>query len=159
MLFVSLEWTESIRRLWHARGTNGKTAGARSGYPKINGSQGDQGDLSVKPTIQRQHTTGLSSWKTSRRDARLSVSLERKESIKRLCHARGTNESISGAGAVYPKVNGSQDKFVEGLPSKEITKVEYDEGLNEVVEIGSCVEIYTDVSLIPPFERIKWEYL
>ncbi|EYC07858.1 hypothetical protein Y032_0068g174 [Ancylostoma ceylanicum] len=36
-------------------------------------------------------------------------------------------------------------KFVEGLPSKEIVNVEYDERLNEVVEIGSGVEIYTDV--------------
>ncbi|RCN46437.1 hypothetical protein ANCCAN_07525 [Ancylostoma caninum] len=32
----------------------------------------------------------------------------------------------------------------QSLPSKEITKVEYDEGLNEVVGIGSCVEIYAD---------------
>ncbi|EYC07856.1 hypothetical protein Y032_0068g174 [Ancylostoma ceylanicum] len=36
-------------------------------------------------------------------------------------------------------------KFVEGLPSKEIVNVEYDERLNEVVEIGSGVEIYTDI--------------
>ncbi|KIH67117.1 hypothetical protein ANCDUO_02554 [Ancylostoma duodenale] len=42
MLFVSLKWTESIGRLWHARGTNGRIAGARSVYPEINGSQGDQ---------------------------------------------------------------------------------------------------------------------
>ncbi|KIH60696.1 hypothetical protein ANCDUO_09043 [Ancylostoma duodenale] len=43
MLFVSLEWTESTGRLWHAIGINGRIAGARSVYPKINGSQGDQG--------------------------------------------------------------------------------------------------------------------
>ncbi|KIH66060.1 hypothetical protein ANCDUO_03612 [Ancylostoma duodenale] len=41
MPFVPLEWTESIGRLWHARGTNGRIAGARSVYAKINGSQGD----------------------------------------------------------------------------------------------------------------------
>ncbi|KIH63943.1 hypothetical protein ANCDUO_05753 [Ancylostoma duodenale] len=43
MLFVSLEGTEFIGRLWHARGANGRIAGAHSVYPKIDGSQGDQG--------------------------------------------------------------------------------------------------------------------
>ncbi|KIH68703.1 hypothetical protein ANCDUO_00959 [Ancylostoma duodenale] len=42
MLFVPLELTESIERLWHLRGTNGGIAGTRSVYPKIDGSQGDQ---------------------------------------------------------------------------------------------------------------------
>ncbi|EYB92970.1 hypothetical protein Y032_0188g1163 [Ancylostoma ceylanicum] len=44
MLFVSLERTERIGPPWHVRGTNGRIAGARSVYPTINGSQGDQGD-------------------------------------------------------------------------------------------------------------------
>ncbi|KIH66021.1 hypothetical protein ANCDUO_03657 [Ancylostoma duodenale] len=39
MLFVSLEPAESIGRLRHARGTNERIAGARSVYPKIDGSQ------------------------------------------------------------------------------------------------------------------------
>ncbi|KIH62575.1 hypothetical protein ANCDUO_07141 [Ancylostoma duodenale] len=44
MLSVSFERTESTGQLWLARETNGRIAGARSVYPKINGSQGDQGD-------------------------------------------------------------------------------------------------------------------
>ncbi|KIH47423.1 hypothetical protein ANCDUO_22518 [Ancylostoma duodenale] len=40
MLFVFLKRTESIGRLWHTRGTNGRIAGARSIHPKTNGSQG-----------------------------------------------------------------------------------------------------------------------
>ncbi|KIH69036.1 hypothetical protein ANCDUO_00622 [Ancylostoma duodenale] len=44
MLFVSLERTESIGRLWHVKGTNGRIAGARSVYPNIDGSQ----DLTVR---------------------------------------------------------------------------------------------------------------
>ncbi|KIH61029.1 hypothetical protein ANCDUO_08703 [Ancylostoma duodenale] len=43
MLSVSLKRTGSTGQLWLARGTNGRIAGALSVYPKINGSQGDQG--------------------------------------------------------------------------------------------------------------------
>ncbi|KIH66080.1 hypothetical protein ANCDUO_03589 [Ancylostoma duodenale] len=45
MLSVSLERTEPIGQPWLARGTNGRIAGARSIYPKTNGSQGNQSDL------------------------------------------------------------------------------------------------------------------
>ncbi|KIH44920.1 hypothetical protein ANCDUO_25047 [Ancylostoma duodenale] len=34
-------------QLWLARGTNGRIAGARSVHPKINGSQGDRGDMRI----------------------------------------------------------------------------------------------------------------
>ncbi|KAK6753364.1 hypothetical protein RB195_012762 [Necator americanus] len=35
-------------------------------------------------------------------------------------------------------------KFADVTSSKEITKVEFDEGLNEIVGIGSCVEVITE---------------
>ncbi|KIH64553.1 hypothetical protein ANCDUO_05133 [Ancylostoma duodenale] len=37
MIFVSLEQAEFIGRLWHARGINGRIAGARLVHPKITG--------------------------------------------------------------------------------------------------------------------------
>ncbi|VDO69294.1 unnamed protein product [Heligmosomoides polygyrus] len=42
-LFVSLERGGSIGALWHATGTNGDAAGARSSKSMINGSTGDTG--------------------------------------------------------------------------------------------------------------------
>ncbi|VDO84082.1 unnamed protein product [Heligmosomoides polygyrus] len=40
-LFVSLEGVGSIGPLWHATGTNGDAAGARSSKSMINGTTGD----------------------------------------------------------------------------------------------------------------------
>ncbi|KIH44655.1 hypothetical protein ANCDUO_25319 [Ancylostoma duodenale] len=44
MLSVSYECTEAIGQFWSTRRTSGGIAGARWAYPKVNGSQGDQGD-------------------------------------------------------------------------------------------------------------------
>ncbi|VDP53684.1 unnamed protein product [Heligmosomoides polygyrus] len=43
-LFVSLERGGSIGSLWHATGTDGDAAGARSSKSMINGTTGDAGD-------------------------------------------------------------------------------------------------------------------
>ncbi|VDP56121.1 unnamed protein product [Heligmosomoides polygyrus] len=48
-LFVSLERGVSIEPLWHATGTNGDAAGARSSKSMINGTTGDTGLKAMPP--------------------------------------------------------------------------------------------------------------
>ncbi|KAK6763148.1 hypothetical protein RB195_023743 [Necator americanus] len=68
MLFVSHAKGGTTGLLWHASGANGRITGARSTSLKINGSQGDQGDVHVEKRISfRQITSDSASLLFSRR--------------------------------------------------------------------------------------------
>ncbi|KIH54003.1 hypothetical protein ANCDUO_15853 [Ancylostoma duodenale] len=75
MLFVTLKWTESIGRLWHAKGTNGRIAGARSVYPKINGSQGDQAGEKTSSSFNEDNLGTGEQYADLLQDAPLRISL------------------------------------------------------------------------------------